>query len=83
MLITKEWSEPKQIEFGKNIVVRSSHGNFTYKIYSARGKSVEGIIYDRVHTILANDELIRLIRLPVISFRANTNDELHVDFEQA
>ena len=83
MLITKKWSEPKPIEFGKNILVQSSHGNFSYTIYSAIGKSVEGIINERVHTINADDELIRLIRLPMIAFRANTNDELHVDFETA
>ncbi len=81
MLITKQWSDPKPIEFGKNILVRSSHPNFAFKIFTAKGKFVEGIITERVHTINADDELIRLIRLPMISFRANTNDELHVDFE--
>ena len=81
MLVTKEWSEPKPIEFGRNILVRSSHGNFTYRIYSAKGKSVEGVIHHRVYTIEADDKLIRLIRFPMISFRANTHDELHVNFE--
>jgi len=81
MLVTKQWSDPRSIEFGKNILVKSSHGDFAYKIYSAKGKSVERIIQERIHTINADDELIRLIRLPMISFRANTNDELHVDFE--
>ena len=81
MLITKEWSNPRPIEFGRNILVKSSHGNFAYKIYTAKGKSVEGIIHERIHTINADDELIRLIRLPMISFRANTSEELHVDFE--
>ena len=81
MLVTKEWPDPKPVEFGRNILVRSSHGNFTYKIYSAKGKSVEGIVHDRVHTIQADDELISLIRFPMICFRANTHDELHVDFE--
>ena len=81
MLITKEWSAPKPLEFGKSILVKSSQGNFSFKIYSAKGKSVEGIIQDRVHRINADDELIRLIRFPMISFRANTNNELHVEFE--
>jgi len=81
MQITKEWSEPKPFEFGKNIQVKSSHPNFSFKIFSAKGKSVEGIITERVHIINADNELIRLIRLPMISFRANTNDELHVEFE--
>ena len=81
MLVTKKWSEPKPIEFGKNILVRASHGNFAYKIYSASGQSTEGIIQDRIHTIDADDEFVRLIRFPMISFRANTNDELHVDFQ--
>ena len=81
MLITKKWSEPKPVEFGKNILVRSSLPNFDYRIYTATGKSVEGTITQRVHTINADDELIRLIRFPMISFRAKTNDELHVDFE--
>jgi len=31
--------------------------------------------------VVVNDELIRFIRLPMISFRANTNDEPHVEFE--
>jgi len=64
MLVTKEWSDPKPVESGRNILVRSPHGNFTYKIYSAKGKSVEGIIHDRVHIIQADDERIRLIRFP-------------------
>lgn len=81
MLITKEWSDPKPLEYGKNILIRSFQGNFSYKIYSARGRSVEGVIDERVHTICADDVLVRLIRLPMIAFRANTNDELHVDFE--
>ena len=81
MLITKEWSQPKPLEFGKNILVKSSHVNFTYKIFTARGKSIEAIIHDRIHIINADNEFIRLIRFPMISFRANTNDELHVDFE--
>ncbi|HMC87311.1 MAG TPA: hypothetical protein VKI61_17420 [Chitinophagaceae bacterium] len=81
MMVTKEWSLPKPVEFGKNILVRSSHGNFSFKIYSTKGKSTEGTIHQRVHTIVADTELIRLIRFPVISFRANTNDELHVNFE--
>ena len=81
MLITKEWSEPKQVKYGDNIVVRSSQGNFNYEIYSSNGKSVEGIIHQRLHTINVDDELIRLIRFPMISFRNNTSLELHINFE--
>ncbi len=81
MLITKQWSEPKPIEYGKNVLIKSSHENFDYKIYTSTGKSVQGTIHSRTYIIDADHELIRLIRFPVISFRANTNDELHVDFE--
>lgn len=80
MLITKEWSKPRSVEFGKSILVRSSHPNFYFKIYSAKGQSVEGLITERVFTINADDELIRLVRLPMISFRAINNQELHVEF---
>ncbi len=83
MLITNEWSAPISIPFGKNIIVTTSHPNFAYKIFSTIGRSVEGIIKERLHTIDAGDELIGLIRTPLISFRAITTAELHVNFQIA
>ena len=82
MLVTKEWSEPKQIESGKNIIVRSSHGNFNYKIFSANGETIQGTIHGREQIIPASEEFFWVIHSPMLCLRANTNDELHVDFEQ-
>jgi hypothetical protein len=82
MLVTKEWSEPKQLEYGKDILVRSSRGNFNYKVYSANGETIQGTIHGREHIITASDEFFRVINSPMLCFRANTNDELHVEFEQ-
>ncbi|MEP7375981.1 MAG: hypothetical protein ABI675_21475 [Chitinophagaceae bacterium] len=80
MLITTEWSSPKTIQYGKNIRIRFSKGNFEVKVHSATGQSIGRYIPDDRKEFIISAQEIREILHPQISFKS-TAGELHVDFE--
>ncbi|MBC8032836.1 MAG: hypothetical protein H7Y03_01730 [Chitinophagaceae bacterium] len=80
MLISQEWSSPKKIEYGKNIQIRFSKPGFSVKVFSADGTV-------REHEITSGKEFeiraaeINAISHPHISFRAHSEEEIHVRVE--
>lgn len=79
MLITNEWSVPTGIEYGKNIRILSSKGNYTIKVFSSDGTSLEFPVIDerKVFEIPA-EEILKIVR-PMISFKSNLKEEMHIE----
>jgi hypothetical protein len=84
MLITNEWSRPKPLEYGKNVRLRFSKGNFIAKIHSATGQSIQVPVPDdrREFEIIANDySSLKDILPPQLSFKTNGSADIHVEYE--
>lgn len=79
MLITNEWSAPAGIEYGKNIRILSSKGNYTVKVFSSDGTSLEFPVIDERKAFEIPAEEIRTIVQPMISFKSNLKEEMHIE----
>lgn len=82
MLITNEWSAPAGIEYGKNIRILSSKGNYTVKVFSSDGTSLEFPVIDERKAFEIPAEEIRTIVRPMISLKSNFKEEMHVEVLQ-
>ena len=79
MLINDQWSIPNPVEYGKNIRIRFSKGNFQVKVHSATGQEfIRFIPDDRKEFIILAQEIGEILH-PQISFKSV--GELHLDFE--
>lgn len=80
MLITKESSIPKSIEYGKNIKIRSSKGGFTITVFNASGISIgKSVRPDQKELVIQAGEIAH-INPQMIRF--NTEEgEIHVEYE--
>jgi hypothetical protein len=79
MLITNEWSAPAGIEYGKNIHILSSKGNYTVKVFSSDGTSLEFPVIDERKAFEIPAEEIRTIVQLMISFKSNLKEEMHIE----
>lgn len=82
MLITNEWSVPAGIEYGKNIRILSSKGNYTVKVFSAGGPNLEFPVIDDRKTFEIPAEKIKIVVRPMISLKSNLKEEMHVEVLQ-
>lgn len=82
MLITNEWSAPAGIEYGKNIRILSSKGNYTVKVFSADGTSFEFPVLDERKAFEIPAEKISTVVRPMISLKSNLKEELHLEVLQ-
>ena len=82
MLITNEWSAPAGIEYGKNIRILSSKGNYTIRVFSPDGTSLEFPVIDERKTFEIPAEKISIVVRPMISFKSNLKEEMHIEVLQ-
>lgn len=82
MLITNEWSTPMGIEYGKNIRILSSKGNYTINVFSADGTSFEFPINDERKVFEIEAEKISTALRPMIKFKSNLKEEMHLEILQ-
>ena len=82
MLITNEWSTPMGIEYGKNIRILSSKGNYSAKIFSANGPIIEIPVIDDSKEFEIEPEKISTVLHPMISIKANLKEEIHIEVLQ-
>ena len=80
MLINNEWSEPKSVQYGKNIRIRSSEGGFTARVFNATGSQVEKSLSNIERQLEFYASEIAVINPPMIQFKTQQG-EAHVDFE--
>lgn len=82
MLITNEWSAPAGIEYGKNVRILSSKGNYTVKVFSADGTILEFPVMDERKTFEISAEKISTVVRPMISLKSNLKEEMHIEVLQ-
>ena len=84
MIVTNEWSDLVPVEYGKNIIIRFSHGSFLVKVANALGAYHEAYVAGKggvkEHIIYARE--IRDIWHPVISFRSKAGEKFQIEFRE-
>ncbi len=83
LLVTRQWSNPSSVEYGRDIRVYASTEKFSYKIYGANMGSVEAPIIEKAAPLIISKDnpYIRGIENPMISFKSNTDEPVRIDFE--
>ena len=78
-MINNEWSTPTGIEYGKNIRILSSKGNYTVNVFSADGTSFGFPIMDERKVFEIEAYKISTLLRPMIKFKANLKVEMRLE----
>lgn len=82
MLIENKWSMPRPVEYGRDIHLSFSKGNFSLRIRGVTGVHFELFVQDRRKEFTIDAHEISHLRQPQISFRVQSKEDIHLRVDQ-